>query len=763
LTRFACVAGLLVLACSIALASSAEDGDEWFEAAPLPGPRAFHMTAFARTDSGPRLYAIGGQRSPADTMERLCVEYSPQSNSWRQRAAMRQRRGLGQACAVDGRVYVLGGCRAFGTGLADVEVYDPAANVWTVGPNMPESLYDFGAAVWRDSLVFTLGGGSWHPSAPPTAAVWLFDPANSTWHPGTPLPEPLGAMACGIVGDTILVATGWTDSGPTNKTWMGLIDSANPAGITWYGLDTLPGPRRCRAAGGVAGNELYVIGGLALDGTDSIQHSESHPSIPLSLSPSLPLSPSSFSALSDVWSVGTGAGQWHERAAKPHAVSSVFGTGTDPAGRLYVPGGYPGTAPYLQTTEYLDMASYSHDVGIVGIVSPAGRLVPEDTCPVTVRLRNFGTAGETLNARITILDSATQTPVFDRDTMLDLAPDSSRLVDFGVFVPAGQTVFHATAFVSLVGDENPDNDTCRRRSRTTTGSDPDGFGYVYESSQEPDTLAFAWFEPAGGAVIDNWDPNPDEGTSRRRLPFKFNFYGDSTDRIYVCTNGYLQTSNSIAGLNFPLPYDGITDLIAPFWDDLSLRDAGMVYENFTSEQAIYTWVDAARAQPDTGRLTFQVVIEHGGNVRFNYLKVAADATSSTVGIQGNDGSWNWDQEYVYNADPLKHVPTDSTSILFRAPGVGLAEPRSSLLSPPSSLFVSPNPCHGRATVSFTPLAPRFSPLALSVYNSSGRLVRSFTVSTSPFPLSTSDLPPGTYFLRAASSQGSLTRRLVLLD
>jgi hypothetical protein len=687
---------------------------------------------------------------------------------------MRQRRGLGQACAVNGQVYVLGGCKTFGTGLADVEVYDPTANTWTVGPNMPESLYDFGAAVWRDSLVFTLGGGSWHPSVPPTNAVWLFDPANSTWHPATPLPEPLGAMACGIVGDTILVATGWTDSGPTNKAWMGFIDSANPAVIYWHGLDTLPGPRRCRAACGVVDNELYIVGGLTLDGTatDGIQHTaysiqpsafRLHPSSFILHPSSFILPPSAFSALSDVWSVGAGTGQWHERAAKPHPVSSVFGTGTDPAGRLYVPGGYPGTAPYLPTTEYLDMTSFIHDVGVTGVVSPSGRLVPEDTCPVTVLLRNFGTAGETLSAHITILDSATQTPVFASDTALSLAPDSSRLVEFGVFVPSGQAVFHATAFVTLAGDENPDNDTSRQRSRTTTGSDPDGFGYIYESSQEPDTVAFSWFNPAGGTVIDDWDPNPDEGTSRRRLPFKFNFYGDSTDRIYICTNGYLQTSNNIAGLNFPLPYEGIADIIAPFWDDLSLRDAGLVYENFTSDRAIYTWVGAARAQPDTGRLTFQVILEHGGDVRFNYLKVTADATSSTIGIQGRDGSWNWYQEYVYNAEPPRHVPADSTSILFRAPGVGIAEPPFAIRHSPFAISVSPNPCHGRATVSFSPLASRLSPLALSVYNASGRLVRSFTVSTSSFPLSTSDLPPGAYFLRATSPQGSLTRKLILLD
>ncbi|MCX6842295.1 MAG: T9SS type A sorting domain-containing protein [candidate division WOR-3 bacterium] len=756
----------LVLVYCTVLAGSVTDGNEWFEVAPLPGPRAFHMTAFASTDSGPRLYAIGGQRSPSDTMERLCIEYSPQPNSWRQRAAMSQRRGLGQACTVKGQVYVLGGCRTFGTGLADVEVYDPAADTWTVGPNMPEGLYDFGTVVWRDSLIFTLGGGSWHPSMPPTDTVKFFDAATSTWYPATPLPEPLGAMACGIVGDTILVATGWTDSGPTNKAWMGLIDPVSPTVIYWSELDTLPGPRRCRAACGVVNNELYVIGGLTLDGTaaESIRHTAygiQHPALGLPSS-SFILQPSSFSALSDVWSVGAATGLWHERAAKPHPVSSVFGTGTDPAGRIYVPGGYPGAAPYSQTTEYLDMTSFAHDVGVAGVVSPSGRLVPDDPCPVLVLIRNFGAAGETPTARITILDSATQAPVFDRDTVLQLAPDSSQQVDFGVFLPSERTVFHATAFVSLTGDENPGNDTSRQRSRTTTGSDPDGFGYVYESSQEPDSVAFSWFDTAGGTVIDDWNPNPDEGTSRRHLPFKFRFYGDSTDRVHVCTNGYIQTSNSIAGLNFPLPFEDITDIIAPFWDDISLRDTGQVYENLTSEQAVYTWVGAARAQPDTGLLTFQVILEHSGNIRFNYLDVTADATSSTVGIQGDDGSWNWYQQYVYDANPLKHVPADSTSILFRAPGVGLAEPHSSLLPPPASLFVSPNPCHGRATVRISGSSFIAHRSSLSLYDASGRFVRSFTVSTSPFPLSTSDLPPGAYFLRSATPQGSLTSKLVLL-
>jgi len=736
--------------------SAARPGNEWFEVAPLPVPRAMHMTTFAATGSGPRVYAIGGQRSPTDTMERLCTEYSPQSNSWGMRSPMTQRRGLGQSCSVLGKVWVFGGCRTFGTALPYVEAYDPARDTWSSGPGMPTGQYDFGAAVWRDSLVFIVGGGSWHPSVPPTATVRLFDPNIETWYVATSLPVPLGAVACGIVGDTLLVATGWTSSGPTNRAWRGVLDPSNPRVISWQELDTLPGPRRCRTACGVADNHLFVIGGLSLQAGSSLGL---HPS-------SFSLQPSGFSGLNDVWSIASD-GQWVRCADKREAVSCVSGSASDASGHVYVAGGYSGAAPYLKTTEFLDVSSYDHDVGVTGIISPAGRLSPAVACPVSVMFHNFGAAAESLSAHVAVVDSPTQSPVFTGDSTFSLLPDSSRLVEFGTFLPPVYTVFHTTAFVTLAGDQNPTNDTVRARSRTTTGSDRDGYGYVYKTTQEPDNMTFSWFDTSGGSVIDDWTPNGDEGLSRRELPFYFNFYGNAFNRIYVCTNGYIQTSNTIASLNLALPYEGISNIIAPFWDDLTVRDSGQVIENFTSDKMVYTWVGARRQPPDTGRLTFQAILQLNGDIRINYLNITADSASSTIGIQGIDGGWNWYQEYVYSGDPPRHVPTSQTSILFDAPPLGVSEQQKSALKPIGLQL--PTVCRGPVPITAGP-----GVLSIQVFNVSGSLVRSFTAAgrklsaVGGFTWDRRDqhgrpLPAGAYLVRAVSRQTSLTRKLVLLD
>jgi len=730
------------------LANPLTEGGEWLDLAALPYPLAHHMTAFVQTDSGPRLFVFGGQRAPGAAMEQTCLQYVPRTDSWSGRASMRYPRGQGQAVALCGKVYVMGGYQTFGTGLTKVEVYDPTANTWTVGPDMPESLYDFEAVAWRDSLIFVLGGGSWSPGLPPTELTWLFDAANRVWRPATPMPCALGALGAGACGDTILVATGWTDSGPTNKAWRGVVDPADPTVIDWTELDTLPGLPRCRCVSACVAGHLVIAGGVTWPTSDP--------------------APDSSLVLDETWSLDPATGHWRQLPSKPHPVCAVAGSAVSLRNRLYIPGGDRGTAPYTTEHAVLDLAGCQHDVGVSDITSPVGRLTPLSPGPVAATLRNFGGGSENVRAHAVVTDTGLQLVVFESDTVLSLEPDTVLTIQFGSFVPDSGRWFKTEASVALDGDENPDNDTLRRLARTTLGSNPDGFGYAYQSTQEPDTVRFTWFDTTGGTLIDNWAPNPDDGSSLRHLPFTFPFYGTSFNRMRVCTNGFLDSSGFAPSLNHSLPEPALTNLIAPFWDDLDLRSAGSVCENLSDDRAVYTWTGVPRYGASGDSLTFQVALDRNGSIRFNYLKLVGDRTSGTTGIQGEDGSWDWYSEYCCNGVPLSHTPADSVSVVFYPTAAGFAEAPSTRARPSRLTLAVPTLASGAFDICLTWRGDELP--GLSVFDVLGRPVRRLKVDGQGKARLVWDgrdargdpAPNGAYFLRASTSDLSVTRKALLL-
>jgi len=94
--------------------------------------------------------------------------------------------------------------------------------------------------------------------------------------------------------------------------------------------------------------------------------------------------------------------------------------------------------------------------------------------------------------------------------------------------------------------------------------------------------------------------------------------------------------------------------------------------------------------------------------------------------------------------------------------VAVAEPKASPHRVPAlTLSCTPNPASGSVTISLSPsISLSLSPV-LRIYDAGGRLVLSQPVRTSPFPLSTSDLPSGAYFLRCDFAGEHATTRLVL--
>lgn len=229
---------------------------------------------------------------------------------------------------------------------------------------------------------------------------------------------------------------------------------------------------------------------------------------------------------------------------------------------------------------------------------------------------------------------------------------------------------------------------------------PDGFGYYYESTLDPgDTLTFYWIDPARHNQITSWTPNPDDGWSSISLPYRFPFYGDTLDSIIICTNGFLQFPETYTNYpNQPLPATQFRSLIALFWDDLNLTNAGTVYyyHDSVSHSTVVTWRNVPLYN-QLEAITAQVILCANGTVRMNYLHTPSSPTSATIGIQGNYGMGDYFTQFLYNGTPPQHIITDRSSSRFFIRRLEHDVGVTRLISP-ESWFPTNSQCPVQATV-----------------------------------------------------------------
>ncbi|MFO7650165.1 MAG: T9SS type A sorting domain-containing protein [bacterium] len=398
-----------------------------------------------------------------------------------------------------------------------------------------------------------------------------------------------------------------------------------------------------------------------------------------------------------------------------------------------------------------------HDVMTVA-VTPTMKIAPNRDAEFTMTMRNRGVNTETFDYHYVVFDSTAGDTVYEAEgTITGLAPGGTvfEVMDTLQF-PAGK-VLKTTAWVYLSGDENPGNDTVRARIEVRLGSSPDGFGYIYESTQEEDTVTFGWIDATGGTQITGWSPSGDDGIVAVTLPFTFRYYDQDITSMNICTNGFIETSALTTYSNTAFP-STVTNHIAPFWDDLDLRTAGAVYQynDPGNTYTVFSWNGVPRYSASSDLETFQIVLDNQGRIRFNYLTMMGTLNSSTAGIQGMLGGSNWYHQYVYNGEPSHHVAADSVSVLFYYPPyLGVTE---APVSAPARRLEVANPYR----LGYLRLPSSLGTGTVKVCDRTGRTVRETQLCGNEQTLSLEGLAEGVYLVRFVGTDKAETQKLVLV-
>jgi hypothetical protein len=187
---------------------------------------------------------------------------------------------------------------------------------------------------------------------------------------------------------------------------------------------------------------------------------------------------------------------------------------------------------------------------------------------------------------------------------------------------------------------------------------PDLFGYKWKDSNEPNGPAYVWNDITSEpnvVQITNWQGSLDDGyTGAIPIGFEFEFYGIPYINVYVSTNGFISFSSLTSShyTNDPIPDSGEpNNIICPMWDDLDGSAQGTVHYLQDGDQFILQYTNWQKFST-TGSLTFQLVLNSNDRINFYYNNLVADLTSSTMGIENNDGSVGL--QVAYNAAYLEN-------------------------------------------------------------------------------------------------------------
>ncbi|MEM7024557.1 MAG: kelch repeat-containing protein [Pseudomonadota bacterium] len=160
---------------------------------------------------------------------------------------------------VGDQLFLLGG-----RGIKPVDIYDTATGEWRHGAEPPIEIHHFQAVPWQDEIwvVGAFTGG--YPGETPIPHVLIYDPEADSWRQGPDMPQDRlrGSTGAAVVDDLIYIAGGAQDGHRSGH--VAWLDRLDPQTGAWVRLADAPRPRDHGGLAHVDGKLVFAGGRLSM-------------------------------------------------------------------------------------------------------------------------------------------------------------------------------------------------------------------------------------------------------------------------------------------------------------------------------------------------------------------------------------------------------------------------------------------------------------------------------------------------------------------
>jgi len=139
--------------------------------------RSLRRDPIAFVSSDGLIYVLGGNGGST-----VVEAFNPVTKTWVVKRSLLTGVSGTAGCLLGGKYYVFGGFTGYGR-IRTVQVYDVAADAWSLGPDLPSAWNDHQVELSTDGLIYIFGQGATWGGITYDCQCWSFDPSTGVYTP----------------------------------------------------------------------------------------------------------------------------------------------------------------------------------------------------------------------------------------------------------------------------------------------------------------------------------------------------------------------------------------------------------------------------------------------------------------------------------------------------------------------------------------------------------------------------------------------------